>query len=111
MLEDSSQWLAILKTFGSLAAVLAVIYILAVAAKKYLRPERWGGLSTGESIQIVQTFAIGPKQKLIVIDVEEKRLLLGVGGESIQSLAILREGTSIQGNDLPESAKKVPHVI
>lgn len=90
-MAETSQWLILLRTLLSLGAVVALIYVLAWAVRKYLKPERWsaGGVS---DIKILQSHAIDPKKKLMIVDARGEQLLLGVADSSISLLCHLPKG-------------------
>jgi len=89
-MADTSQWMVIFRMLGSLTLVIGLIYGLSFLAKKYLRPERWGGKAEDYSaIRILQSFAFEPKKKLLVVEVNGKKLLLGVAEQSISFLTEL----------------------
>lgn len=83
-------WMMLLKALAALGAILALIFGLAFIVKRYLKPGVWA-LNQDENIRIVQMFAVDPKKKLLVVDVQEKRLLLGVGDGSISYLCELEK--------------------
>ena len=91
-MQDGSQWMMLLRAVGSLALVIGLIFALAWAAKKYWRPERWAA-QVG-AIKILQSLNVGPKTRLMIVEVDGKRLLLGVGSESVNSLCILSDAVS-----------------
>lgn len=77
----------IFKTLGSLAFIVGLLFGLAFLAKRYFRPEKWGLKITG--IRVVQSLPLDTKKKLMIVEVENQRLLIGVGQDSIQTLAEL----------------------
>ena len=88
MVETASQWWILLKTLLSLGAVVAMIFALSWVAKKYLRPERCdGGGATG--IKILQTYPVDSRKKLMIVEVQNHRVLLGVSEQSISYLCPL----------------------
>jgi flagellar protein FliO/FliZ len=103
-MQDSQQWMMLLRAILSLAAVIGLILALAWAAKKFWRPERWGMNLTG--IKIVHHLPLDSKKKIMVIEVEGKRFLVGVGTETISSLLEIT-GPSLM-TDQPE-IKYVEH--
>lgn len=99
-MEDSSQWLQLLRSLGSFALVIGLIFVLAWLAKRYFNPQKWGMSIQG--IRVVQSLPLGVKKKLMVVEVEGKRLLLGVGNDSITRLCELEGASQEQqerGND------------
>jgi flagellar biosynthetic protein FliO len=86
-MEDGSQWMMLLRTLGSLALVVGLILALAWVAKRFLRLDRWS--SVGSEIKILQSFMLGAKRQLMVIEVEDKRILIGVAQDSISTICEL----------------------
>ena len=78
----------ILRTMGALVLVIALIYGLSWAARKYLRADRWAS-QIPSLIKVVHSQSLEPKKRLIVIEVEGRRLLLGVTEQQIQVLSHL----------------------
>ena len=76
------------RTALSLAAVLALIVILFMAGRKFL-PRRMfaqqgGG---GGAIQVLARTAISPKQRIILLQVGRRILVVADGGQSLTTLA------------------------
>ncbi len=102
-MSDSSQWFAILRMLGSLILVLGLIYGLSHLAKRFLRPERWARKGDFSNIRVLQAFAIEPKKKLLVVEVEQRKLLLGVAENSISFLTKIDDGVEVN-----ENARAIP---
>ncbi len=84
-MTEASTWMMLLRTLLSLAAVIAVIYALSWVMKKYLKPERWSKTANGD-VRILESLSIDPRKKLLVVEVQNQRILLGVSDHSIQKL-------------------------
>lgn len=87
-MENADQWWVLLRTLGSLALVISLILALGWVAKRFLEPRKLGG-RTWTGIRVIQSLPIGAKKRLMVVEVEGKRLLIGVGGDSISALSEL----------------------
>lgn len=87
-MEDTSQWLLLLRALGSLAVVVLTILAAAWFFRRYFRPDQWGMQSFGQ-IKVLQTMPIGTKKKLLLVEVDEKRMLLGVGSDTIRHICEL----------------------
>lgn len=76
----------LLRWFLSTVAVLAVIVVLAYILKKsrFVRLKNKG-------MQVTSSLALSPKEKVIILEVEGKRLLLGVSAQNINFLYDLTE--------------------
>lgn len=90
MEADTSNWMILLRTAAALGLVIGLIFAISWFAKKYLKPERWA--SSGNSgIKVIQSFSIEPKKKLMIVEVESQRLLIGVADNSISCLTHLSD--------------------
>jgi flagellar biosynthetic protein FliO len=103
-MTDMSQWMILLRTLGSLVLVIALIVFLSWVAKKYLRPETWAGTGL-KAIKVLQTYPIEPKKKLLIVEVDSRRLLLGVAESSISTLCELDAAHSISSVDAGEEKR------
>ncbi|MCB9481287.1 MAG: flagellar biosynthetic protein FliO [Desulfobacteraceae bacterium] len=86
------------KTFGMLAIVLGIIVAALYFVKKFIS----SNFSMGEKskIRIVSSFYLGSREKLLIIDVEGERLLLGVTRENISLIKKLgRAGDVVEQKD------------
>jgi len=84
LMTTSSVW----RMFLSLAFVIAMIPLALFAIKKLQGVQHKFGKSP---IQIVNVQALGAKEKLVIVTVEEQRLLLGVTSQSISLLKTLSD--------------------
>ena len=96
--DGSSMGAASAQMVLGLGMVLAVIFALAWLAKRF----NVNGTGTGAGMRVVGALALGPKEKLLLVEVDGKRLLLGVTAQQI-SLLQTSDATS-----LPESAEQQP---
>ena len=65
--------------FIGLIGILSLILLLAWVSRKL----KWSGMTAGNAIKIVTFLNVGPKEKLIIVDIDDQRLLLGVTQNSI----------------------------
>jgi len=95
MEADANSWMILLRTVGALGLVIGLIFAISFIAKKYLRPERWAA-GAGASLRVQSSFSIDPKKKLVVVEVEGQRILLGVAESSISYLCSLSSQASVE---------------
>jgi flagellar protein FliO/FliZ len=93
MAEASSLW----KMFLSLSVVLILIPLLLFAYKKLQSLQLGAGRSI---IKIVSVQSLGAKEKLVLVEVENQRLLLGVTANSITKIKEFTDTSSF--NELLE---------
>lgn len=93
-MSDSTIGTAASGLFGTLIA-LAFVLVLAWGALKLLR--RWqdragGGGSTGVTgpgLRVVRALPVGPRERVVVIEVDGERMLIGVSAASVTLLTRL----------------------
>lgn len=100
-----SVWLMMLKSFGMLCIVIAVL-VGVLFLVKHLTEKR-GGKMNKSLIQLLSSFHVAPKEKVMLLDVVGKKILIGVTQQSINCLAIIEDdamktppessGSSFQG--------------
>jgi flagellar biogenesis protein FliO len=96
---------------GTLARVLgslAVITGTGASLAWWSRKRRGIAGTTGSRIQVIASRAIGPRHQLVLIEVGERRLLLGTAPESVRTLADLSEVEPFAAQllrELPESER------
>jgi len=84
LMTASSIW----KMLLSLAFVIALIPLSILAMKKIQKVQ---GKLGNAPIQILNVQALGAKEKLVVIEVDQQKLLLGVTAQSISLIKTLSE--------------------
>ncbi|MDR5893354.1 flagellar biosynthetic protein FliO [Halomonas mongoliensis] len=70
------------KTAAALALVLAIIFV-ASALLKRLQLHRQ---PTGGRLRVISAAAVGPRERVVIVQVEERWLVLGVGGGQVNKL-------------------------
>lgn len=82
------------KTLGGLALVLGLIFVLAKVGKKFhpsiSAPDR--------ALKVISMLSLGTKEKVALIQVGKKQLLIGVTPQSINTLLDLAEPIDIDSN-------------
>ncbi|HSP58483.1 MAG TPA: flagellar biosynthetic protein FliO [Halomonas sp.] len=75
-----------LATLGKTAAALVLIVVIILVATALLR--RWGlpHQRQGHLLRVVASTAVGTKERVVVVEVENTWLVLGVGGGQVNKL-------------------------
>ena len=89
-LANSMGWLSMASSFLLVIGLLAVVLYL-------LRRFQPGALGSGRQIQLIESLATGSRQRVVLIRVRDKDLLLGV---SLQQITTLAEWPAAQGDAL-----------
>jgi flagellar protein FliO/FliZ len=91
------------KVLGSLLLVLALLFLVAYGLK------RWGHFLhksvPGQRINIVARQPLGPKHYLLLVEVLDRTLLLGVSPEGIHLLTPLAKAASDSDSEPPTETK------
>ena len=82
----------LLQSIGSLLLVLAILLAMVFAARWFMQRRPQGG----RRLRFVEAMALGSRDKLLLVEVDGKSLLLGVTAQNIRLLAELdaQEGQS-----------------
>ena len=75
----------LLQSIGSLLLVLAILLAMVFAARWFMQRRPQGG----RRLRFVEAMALGSRDKLLLIEVDGKSLLLGVTAQNIRLLAEL----------------------
>ena len=89
-LANSMDWLSMASSFLLVIGLLAVVLYL-------LRRFQPGALGSGRQIQLIESLATGSRQRVVLIRVRDKDLLLGV---SLKQITTLAEWPAAQGDAL-----------
>ncbi len=77
---------AILRTFGWLAFIIVLLFIVAAILKKWLG-HRLG--TPGHALQLVSSMAVSPKSKVHIVEADGQRFLIGEGNNQLTRIADL----------------------
>lgn len=80
------------EVFIALMAILGLIVVLAWATKRL----NLNGMSINNSLKLQSVLSLGSKEKVIVVEVEGKKLLLGVTPQSVNLICHLDNQTNAQ---------------
>ena len=87
MNTDTDIWFAFARTFGMLFVVLAVFFLA------FYLFRRFSGMGTGKGadnlIQVLAIHHISPKEKLVLVSVQNQGVLVGVSPSGMSKLADL----------------------
>lgn len=68
-------------------SLLGIIALIVVAGWLSRRLQRRSG-SAGRRIRCVETFALGTRERLLLLDADGKRLLIGIGASGMRTLHV-----------------------
>ncbi len=83
--EPLTPSLGILQVFGALVFVLGAILVTAWALKRFAQ----GGLSGNPTLRVVGGVMVGPKERVVIVEVGENWLVLGVTAAKVSMLQSL----------------------
>lgn len=72
-------------TAGGLLVILLLIFGLAWAFKRYSHLPK----GSGEIVRVVGGASLGPRERVVVVEIDETRLVLGVAPGRVQTLHVL----------------------
>lgn len=84
-MADISQWWMLVKTLGALALILGLIFGLSYLAKRYFQPGKFAK-NFSKGLRVIQSLPLNQKSKLILVEVEGRKLLIGLTQGHICSL-------------------------
>ena len=87
LIDAPDLWITLLKSLGMLSLVLGLLIATLYVTRKLLY--RQSGISARGIIQMLATYHISPKERIILVDVLGEKILLGVTPQHISRLATL----------------------
>ncbi|MCW8801439.1 MAG: flagellar biosynthetic protein FliO, partial [Desulfobacter sp.] len=99
MNTDTDMWMEFAKSFGMLFAVLAFFLMALYIIRRF--SGRFGTKGSVELIKVLSVHHLSPKEKLILVSVQDESVLIGVSPAGISSLARFDEvpKTSLEANE------------
>jgi flagellar biosynthetic protein FliO len=94
------------KVLGSLLLVLALLFLVAFGLKRWNR--FFGTSAPGDRIQVVSRLPLSPKHSLVLIQVQEQQLLLGIAPDGIRLLTAVEKAAAAQEQELPSPPENEP---
>ena len=85
MNTHTDMWMEFAKSFGMLFAVLAFFLIALYIVRRF--SGRFGTKGSMELIKVLSVHHLSPKEKLILVSVQDESVLIGVSPAGISSLA------------------------
>ena len=90
-------WLMMLKSIGMLCVVIALLIGVLFIVK--LVTEKRGGQNNKSLIKLLASFHVAPKERVMLLDVMGRNILIGVTQQSINCLAVLDDAGGIETSD------------
>jgi flagellar protein FliO/FliZ len=90
---DNGSGFSFLKVVGGLGLVLSLIIFGTFAVRK-LAPQYFTKKSSERTIKLIESLSMGERRSIAVVEVEDRRLLIGNTPNQITLLASLGDGTS-----------------
>lgn len=94
----------LLRVLLSLAAVIALIFVAGWMSRRL----QARSLPGGRRIRCVETFAVGARERVLLLDADGKRLLVGVGQGGLRTLHVY-EGAVPADATAPPDAPAAPN--
>ena len=91
----------VFRMLGSLALVIALLVALLWALRKL--QGKMNGHNTGRRLQIIESLSVGPRQKVALIRVGEREVLIGISPTQINGIASWPDGTHVPSDSLDPS--------
>lgn len=97
---------ALLRTLLSLSIVLAVLAILVWLIKRF----RLGNFQGTKKIHVLSALSIGQRERLLVVQIGDEQILLGVASGNVSMLRVLPENLEENPDNSLRSKKSSKHV-
>ena len=94
---EASEPQVVAQLLGSTLFVVALIFVLAWVAKRM----RWQPRSTDGSLEVLAEFAIGTRERVVLLRVGDRQALIGVGAGAISSLQLLETPVPLEAGAPP----------
>ena len=85
----------IVSAFINLAVIVGILGIILLVIKKF--GKRFNGTSDNDSLKIITKSSLSPKNHLYIVEIENKKLLIGANDNSI---SLISELNGIKDNNL-----------
>ena len=91
----------VFRMLGSLALVIVLLVALLWALRKL--QGKMNGHNTGRRLQIIESLSVGPRQKVALIRVGEREVLVGISPTQINGIASWPDGVLAPADALDSS--------
>ena len=91
----------LVKVFSGLALVIALIFAMSWLVKRFGQ----GTFLSNSNMKIINSLSLGTKEKIVVVEIGERQLLLGVTANSIQTLHKLEAPLPVAKNKVVRKEK------
>lgn len=95
--------IALLKMSVALVFVLCLLWALAALLKRFKSPS----LHAKHGLKLISTYNLGQREKLVVMQVGEEQLLLGVSPSAISTLHVLPTPLDQHSAEVPGNFKNI----
>ena len=105
MSADADIWSAFARSFGMLFMVLALLLLIFYLLKRFLAART--GNTTKDLIKVLTVHHLSPKEKLILVNVMDETILIGVTPNQISTLKVMDKSvdvSSVSKADLSQEA-------
>lgn len=80
-------WPAFIKSFGMLSIVIGILLVVLFLVKRF---SLFGGVQADKNIiRMVASYSLAPREKVILLDVQGEKILIGVTPQNINRLAVI----------------------
>ena len=98
----------VFRMLGSLALVISLLVLLLWSLRKL--QGKMSSHNSGRRLQIIESLSVGTRQKVALIRVGEREVLIGISPTQINGIASWPDGP-VQPKDFLESASPHPHHV
>lgn len=84
------------------ASMIIIVGVILVLGWMYSR-SRFSGGANADVINVVATRALGPKERLLVVEVAEQQLLVGMTASDVRTLHVFDKPVAVAREDKTES--------
>lgn len=97
----------LVQVLGSLGVVLVLVLVLAWLAKRLSR----SSTVQARGLRLIGGISLGSKERIVLIQVGEQQLLVGVAPGSIQTLHVLEQPLAGEARAMPGFPEKVSELL